>query len=242
MDYLLKANKLTKKYKETMAVSSVDISLKEGCIYGLIGKNGAGKTTILKLISGLIKPTSGDIIFGNDISPANNQYFYSKIGALIESPGLYGNMTAFDNIKAKSLCLGKRCSAKEIKNLLSLVGLENTGRKRAKNFSLGMKQRLGIALALVGDPELLVLDEPINGLDPQGIVEVRNLIHKLSSERNITIIISSHILDELAKIATDICIIHNGKVLLEMPKEEFIELSGNMPIDEYYIKVIQGGC
>lgn len=229
MEYLIKMEHVTKKYGTSIAVDSIDINIKKGSIYGIIGKNGAGKTTILKIIAGLIKCNTGRCDFNErDIT----------IGSLIEEPGLYYNLSAYDNLKAKCLCRG--CSCSEITDLLNLVGLSNAGNRKVKMFSLGMKQRLGIALALVGTPQLLILDEPINGLDPQGIIEIRNLLHKLNKEFNITIIISSHILDELSKTVTDYCIINNGHVLLEISKEELIEKSKNMTLEDFYLKVIEG--
>lgn len=232
MDKIIKTKELSKQYQDQKAIKEVNITIKKGCIYGLIGKNGAGKTTLLKMLSGLVRPTHGKIEYsGNKIT----------VGTLIESPGLYDGMTARDNIQLKSICMGSKLTKEEIEVLLKLVGLDNTGNKKVKKFSLGMKQRLGIAIALVGKPDLLILDEPINGLDPQGIVEIRNMIKKLSAETEITIVISSHILDELIKIATDVCIIHGGKVLLETEKEKFIEMSQGVPIDEYYIKITEEG-
>lgn len=234
MGVIIKTSGLTKQYKNQKAVNNVSITINKGSIYGLIGKNGAGKTTILKMFSGLARPTQGKIEYGEGRKDI-------KVGTLIESPGLYGGMTAYDNIQLKGICVGDKLSKPEIEKLLELVGLDNVGRKRVKNFSLGMKQRLGIALALVGNPDVLILDEPINGLDPQGIVEIRNMIKKLSKETEISVIISSHILDELIKIATDVCIIHNGEVLLETTKEKIMEMSQGVPIDEYYIKIIEEG-
>ena len=236
MSVLLKTQNLTKKYKEHEAVSDVSISVSQGKIYGLIGKNGAGKTTLLKLISGLIKPTSGKVMFNTDCCGDGE----CNIGTLIEAPGYYPNLTGFENLKAQSLCLGLHYTKQQIEDLLDLVGLLYAKNKKAKAYSLGMKQRLGIALSLIGNPDLLLLDEPINGLDPEGIIEIRNIVTKLNTERNMTIIISSHILDELAKIATDFCIIHSGKVILEKSKEAFMEDCGSLPIDEYYLRIIGG--
>lgn len=218
MEYLLSTNSLTKQYGKHKAVDSVSLHIKQGDIYGLIGRNGAGKTTILKMISGLASPTKGEIsIFGNTGAEAN--LFMSRIGVLIEQPGLYMNMSAAENLKVKCIALGVR-SKGYVENLLETVGLSDTGKKRVKSFSLGMKQRLGVALALVGDPDILILDEPINGLDPQGIVEMRGILSKLNKEKNITIIISSHILEELSKVATKYGIIHNGILLEEISRDE----------------------
>lgn len=220
MEYLLSTNGLTKRYGHKNAVDHVNLHIRQGAIYGLIGRNGAGKTTILRMIAGLASPTEGEIsLFGETGKKA--LYMTSRIGTLIEAPGLYPNMSAAENLKLKCLALGVRKKG-YIKELLDAVGLSGVGRKRVRNFSLGMKQRLGIALALVGDPDLLVLDEPINGLDPQGIVEIRETLSRLNRDRNITLMISSHILQELSKIATDYGIIHNGVLLQELTQEELL--------------------
>ncbi len=220
-ELLLSTKGLTKQYGRQKAVSRMDIHVKKGSIYGLIGRNGAGKTTFLKMVAGLASPTGGEInLFGY----TGNQLkrIRSRVGCLIESPGLYGNLSAYDNLKIKC----KFCGINKkgyIEEILKLVGLENTGKKKSKHFSLGMKQRLGIGLALIGEPDLLLLDEPINGLDPQGIVEIRDMIWRLKEERNMTIIISSHILEELAKISTDYGIIHEGQLLEEITQEELMK-------------------
>ena len=216
-ELILETKGLTKKFRKHKAVDNVDMHIEKGSIYGFIGRNGAGKTTFMKMISGLSNPTSGSITLlgktGSEIGSVR-----SKVACLIEAPGLYPNMTADENLTMKLLSAGKY-SKDKVKELLHLVGLSDTGKKKSKNFSLGMKQRLGIAMTLVTDPEFLVLDEPINGLDPQGIVEVRETIHKLNTERNITILISSHILDELSRIATHYGIINNGRMLEEISAE-----------------------
>lgn len=220
-ELLLQTRALTKQYGRHRAVDQVSMHIKKGAIYGFIGRNGAGKTTTLRMISGLASPTAGEIeLFGcrgRELSRIR-----SRVGCLIEGPGLYGSMSARDNLKMKSMLLGvyKRGYEEE---LLNIVGLGGVGKKPVKRYSLGMKQRLGIALALVGEPDLLVLDEPINGLDPQGIAEVRDTVLKLNRERNMTILISSHILEELSKIATDYGIIHNGTLLQELTNEELME-------------------
>lgn len=220
-EMLLQTRALTKQYGRHRAVDQVSMHIKKGAIYSFIGRNGAGKTTTLRMISGLASPTAGEIeLFGcrgRDLSRIR-----SRVGCLIEGPGLYGSMSARDNLKMKCMLLGvyKRGYEEE---LLDIVGLGGVGKKPVKRYSLGMKQRLGIALALVGEPDLLVLDEPINGLDPQGIAEVRDTVLKLNRERNMTILISSHILEELSKIATDYGIIHNGTLLQELTNEELME-------------------
>lgn len=220
MEYLLSTNSLTKQYGRHKAVNAVNLHIRQGDIYGLIGRNGAGKTTILKIISGLASATDGSFtLFGKTGRQAYE--YMSRIGTLIEAPGVYPNMSAAENLKLKYLAMGVR-NKESIGELLEIVGLQNTGRKKVKNFSLGMKQRLGIALALVGNPDLVILDEPINGLDPQGIAEVRETLSKLNKEKKITFIISSHILEELSKIATNYGIIHDGVLLREMTREELL--------------------
>ncbi len=219
-DYLLVTHDLTKIYKETTAADRVNLHIKKGSIYGLIGKNGAGKTTIMKMISGLATPTSGSFEY-TGFRGSENEAF-SRIGALIESPAIEPNLTAYDNIRIKCLAYGIG-DKKYIKDLIELVGLAGSGRKKAGKFSFGQKQRLGIALALVGDPDFLILDEPINGLDPQGIAEVRRMLEKLNEDRGITILISSHILEELSKLATDYAIIDNGRIVEESTNKELKE-------------------
>ena len=212
---------LTKTYGKKDAAKDVSIHVREGEIYGLIGRNGAGKTTVMRMISGLSKPTSGSYQLNGE-----NKF---GVGVLIESPGIYPNMSAAENLRLKCIAMG--CySKKYVDDLLLTVGLENAGKKKAGSFSLGMRQRLGIALALVGDPKMIVLDEPINGLDPQGIVEVRHTLEKLKEEKNITIMISSHILDELSKLADSYGIIHEGKLLDEFTTEELSSRCGQFVI------------
>lgn len=220
MKDLLSTNGLTKKFGRYKVVNAVNIHIRQGDIYGLIGRNGAGKTTILKMISGLVAPTEGDFSLFEKSGKAAYQYM-SRIGTLIEAPGIYPNMSAYENMKLKCIAMGVRKQG-VIEELLNTVGLGTVGKKKVKNFSLGMKQRLGIALALVGDPDLVILDEPINGLDPQGIAEVRETLFKLNKEKNITFIISSHILEELSKIATNYGIIHDGVLIKEMTREELL--------------------
>ena len=219
-EILLQTHALTKQYGHQKAVDNVDIHIKKGAIYGFIGRNGAGKTTCMRMICGLAKPTSGDIEMfgysGNDLTNVR-----SRVGCLIETPGLYPNLSAQENLKLKCKLFGinKKGYTEEI---LRKVGLSDVGKKKTKNFSLGMKQRLGIGLALVGEPDLLVLDEPINGLDPQGIAEVRETIQNLCNQQDMTVFISSHILEELSKLATDYGIINNGSLIQEITREELL--------------------
>ena len=219
MEYILETQKLTKVYGKKVAVRDADLHIREGQIYGLIGRNGAGKTTIMRMISGLAKPTSGSYsLFGK--TGMEMQKMLRHVGVLIEQPGLYPNLSAKENLKIKCIGMGVRPNG-YVEELLKTTGLENTDDKKgAGSYSLGMRQRLGIALALVGDPKILILDEPINGLDPQGIVEVRELLSRLRHERGITIMISSHILDELSKVADAYGVIHEGTLLDEFSAEE----------------------
>lgn len=220
-ELLLSTSALKKQFGRHKAVDQVSMHIKRGAIYGFIGRNGAGKTTTLRMIGGLASPTAGEIeMFG--CRGRELKQIRSRVGCLIEGPGLYGNMTARDNMKMKCLLLGVQKKG-YIEELLEVVGLKDVGKKHVKRYSLGMKQRLGIAMALIGEPDLLVLDEPINGLDPQGIAEVRETILRLNKERNMTILISSHILEELSKIATDYGIIHQGTLLQEITDEELRE-------------------
>lgn len=217
MNYILTTDNLTKKYGDKVAAGNINIHIREGEIYGLIGRNGAGKTTIMRMISGLSTPTQG--------SYQIHKTHTGGIGVLIESPGVYNNRSAFDNLKIK--CIAMNCYSKEyVDDLLKTVGLEDTGKKKVGSFSLGMRQRLGIALALAGDPKLIILDEPINGLDPQGIAEVRETLEKLRDEKGITIMISSHILEELGKLADSFGIINNGELIDEFTYDELVARCG----------------
>ncbi len=221
MEYLLTTNALTKSFGKHKAVNNVSIHIRQGGIYGLIGRNGAGKTTLLRMISGLCAADSGEIsLFG--YSGVQRLQVMHRMGVLIENAGYFPNISAAENLKLKCIAMGADYK-KSVPQLLEIVGLSDTGNKAVKKFSLGMKQRLGIAFALVGNPDLVILDEPINGLDPQGIVEVRDIIEKLNRERNITFIVSSHILEELSKIATDYGIIHNGRLIDEFSTEQLSE-------------------
>lgn len=221
MDYILKTTNLKKHYKNFVALNDLTMNVPKGSIYGFVGKNGAGKTTLIRMICGLQTPTFGDFeIYGVNYKDKNISNARKKMGAVVETPSIFLDLTAYENLKMQYDILGIK-DYSSINDLLFLVGLENTGKKVAKNFSLGMRQRLGIAVALCGNPEFLVLDEPINGLDPEGIVEIRNLIKKLNKEKNITILISSHILDELSRIATHYGFIADGKIIKEMSSEEF---------------------
>lgn len=219
METIVETQKLCKDFAGRLAVDHVDVSIRRGDIYGLIGKNGAGKTTFMRMVCGLAAPTGGSMtLFGSSELEAQRR----KMGCTIENPALYPAMSAEENLEVYRRLMGIDNSGR-IPALLDFVGLHHTGQKKARDFSLGMKQRLMIAIALLGDPELLVLDEPMNGLDPAGIKEVRDLLVKLNRERNLTIVISSHILEELSKIATRYGIIHNGKLVDEFSAKELDE-------------------
>lgn len=220
MEYVLQTQNLTKQYGHFKALNSFSMSIPKGAIYGLVGKNGAGKTTLIRCICGLQKPTSGEyILYGQNNSSSGITKVRRRMGAVVETPSIYLGMTAEENIKLQCMNLG--CPSYDgIGDLLHLVGLSDTGGKKAKNFSLGMKQRLGIAVALAGNPDFLVLDEPINGLDPQGIVEIRELILRLNQERQITVLISSHILSELSRLATHYGFVDQGELIKEISAED----------------------
>ena len=220
MEYVLTISALSKTYRKFEALKDLTIHIPKGAIYGFVGRNGAGKTTLIRVICGLQEPTSGEYtLYG--ISNKDRQISKSRhrMGAVVETPSIYLDMTAEDNLKQQALVLGLP-NYESIPEILKLVGLENTGKKKARNFSLGMKQRLGIAVALIGNPDFIVLDEPINGLDPQGIIEIRELILKLNREHGITVLISSHILGELSKLATHYGFIEKGHIVKEISADE----------------------
>ena len=220
MDYILTARSLGKRYRNFKALDDFSIHVPKGAIYGFVGKNGAGKTTFIRLICGLQEPTDGSyMIYGIENTDPGISRCRRRMGAVVETPSIYLDMTAEDNLKEQYRIIGLP-SFDSIPGLLRLVGLENTGKKKAKHFSLGMKQRLGIAIALAGNPDFLILDEPVNGLDPQGIIEVRELILKLNREKRITFLISSHILDELSRLATHYGFIDSGHMVKEMSAAE----------------------
>ena len=220
MEYILTAESLGKQYRHFKALDSFSIHVPKGSIYGFVGKNGAGKTTFIRLICGLQEPTSGSYtLYGAKNTDPSITKSRRRMGAVVETPSIYLDMTAEDNLKEQYRIIGLP-SFDDIPELLRLVGLENTGKKKAKNFSLGMKQRLGIAIALAGSPDFLILDEPVNGLDPQGIIEMRELILKLNQERQITFLISSHILDELSRLATHYGFIDSGHMVRELSARE----------------------
>ena len=218
MEYILRTFDLVKKYKSQYALNKVNINIKKGDIYGFVGENGSGKTTVIRVITGLIFPTSGSYeLFGVKSNDKRIYEVKQKLGAVVETPSIYNNLSAYDNLKMQCSLHGIKDDNKIIETL-SIVGLKDLykNKKHAGDFSLGMRQRLGIAMALINDPEFIILDEPMNGLDPQGIVEVRELILKLNKEYNITFLISSHILTELSLVATTDGIISKGKIIKEI--------------------------
>ena len=220
MEYVLTTQGLSKHYKDFKALDDLSMHVPKGAIYGFVGRNGAGKTTLIRLICGLQSPTAGTYaLYGVDSRDKGLPRVRRRMGAVVETPSIYLDLTARDNLREQLRVLGVP-SDDGIPQLLKLVGLEDTGNKKARNFSLGMKQRLGIAVALAGDPDFLVLDEPVNGLDPQGIIDIRELILKLNRERNITVLISSHILDELSKLATHYGFIDGGRMVKELSARE----------------------
>ena len=216
MEYVLQTKHLSKKYGKFNALDDLNMSVPKGSIYGFVGKNGAGKTTLIRMICGLQHPSSGSYsLYGIDNRNAKIAKSRRRMGAVVEVPAIYLDLTAEQNLMEQAILLGLPTFT-GIQEILSLVGLADAGTKKAKDFSLGMRQRLGIAIALVGDPDFLVLDEPINGLDPQGIIDMRELILKLNRERQITILISSHILDELSRLATHYGFIDRGHLIKEI--------------------------
>lgn len=219
-DLVLRTVNLTKKYDSKIAVNNLNLTIKKGDIYGFIGKNGAGKTTLMKMVVGLTLPTCGEIELFGEVNKLNEGR--KKVGSLIEEPGLYKNCTAFENMKRFAILYD--ASDDEINNLLKAVGLEFVKEKAVREFSLGMRQRLGIAIAMLGNPEFLVLDEPINGLDPEAIKDIRDTILRFNKERGVTFLIASHLLSELTKIATVYGVITNGVLVEEIRAEDLKEL------------------
>lgn len=221
MEYVLKTFNLTKLYKNKLVLNKVSMNIKRGDIYGFVGENGSGKTTVIRCVCGLVKPNGGSIeLFGTKDTDTKILAERKKMSAVVESPSIYLNMSAFDNLKMQSDIIGLN-SYDKIEEVLSVVGLLDLSKdkKKAGDFSLGMRQRLGIAMALLSEPEFMILDEPMNGVDPSGIVEIRELILKLNREKNMTFLISSHILTELSLVATTYGIISKGKLIKEVSAE-----------------------
>ena len=222
MAYVLRTFGLTRRYKGVPVVDGVNMNIRRGEIYGFVGRNGAGKTTVMRLVCGLIAKSGGAYeLFGKPDASSAVLAARRRTGAIIETPSVYPEMTAERNLTEQCLTLG--IGTENIAGLLDYVGLGSAGKKKARNFSLGMRQRLGIAMSLVGSPDFLILDEPVNGLDPQGIVEIRELLLRLNREKGITILISSHILGELSKLATCYGFIEKGKLLKEISAADLEE-------------------
>ena len=220
MEYVLTVDALSKQYRHFKALDGLSMHVLKGAVYGFVGRNGAGKTTLIRLICGLQEPSSGGyVLYGKADTEREICQSRRRMGAVVETPSLYQNMTAEDNLKVQYRILGLPFFS-GIQELLEMVGLQDTGKKKVKNFSLGMRQRLGIAIALAGNPDFLVLDEPVNGLDPQGIIEIRELILRLNREQQITVLISSHILDELSRLATHYGFIEKGHMVKEISAGE----------------------
>lgn len=250
MDNILKITNVSKKYDKKLVLDKVNMSINRGDIYGFVGENGSGKTTIIRLITGLIFPNEGEIeLFGVNSKSSDVLSVRKRVGAIVETPSIYKNMSAKENLLTQASLLNITDSSK-IDSVLEMVGLGYliNDKKHAGNFSLGMRQRLGIAMALIADPEFIILDEPMNGLDPQGIVEIRELIVKLNQEHNITFLISSHILTELSLIATKYGIISKGKMIKEITNEElknecrdylFIKSEDNDKLEEILINFVE---
>jgi ABC-2 type transport system ATP-binding protein len=225
---ILKTNQLSKYYRKTKALDAVNLTIYEGDIYGFIGKNGAGKTTLIRTITGVAEPSKGSFSLFGETDPKKVIRARSKIAAVVESPALHLNLSAYDNLKLQCVLLGIKEQDKAIKEVLEKVDLTSLlieRKKKAKNFSLGMRQRLGIAMALLNKPKFLLLDEPNNGLDPEGIRDMRNLLLKLNKEEGLTILVSSHMLTELSKLATRYGFIHHGKLLKEISSKELMKES-----------------
>ena len=222
MEAVVSINNISKKYGKSIVLDNVSFDIPKGSIFGLVGRNGAGKTTLMRIITGLAEPTSGTYSISGILSSDKKILSVRRrIGSIIESPAVFKNLSAYDNIKLQYINLGMT-SFDDIPELLELVELKDTGKKAAGKFSLGMRQRLGIAVALCGKPDILILDEPINGLDPQGIIQMREILLKICKERHTTILISSHILEELSKLATHYAFIDSGKILQTLSSDELM--------------------
>lgn len=252
MEMILETKNLEKRYRSVCAVDNVSLSIQRGDIFGFVGANGAGKTTFMRMVCGLVRPTGGEMKLFGASSEKELQQKRRKMGALIEHPAIYTNLSAYQNldIQRRYLDMDSGKDRKDVKKtlteLLDLVGLADVGDRKAGKFSLGMRQRLGIAIALVGQPEFLILDEPTIGLDPIGVMELRELVHRLNREREITILFSSHNLAELAQIATRYGFLHKGKLLEVVSAEEVGQICRDRGInlETYFVELLlkaQGG-
>lgn len=226
-DVFIDIKNLNRSFGNKEVLRNITLEIKKGKIYALVGNNGVGKTTLLKIMCGMLSPSWGTISVKKG----------AKIGCLIENPGLFNDMSAYENLKAKALCLGLKTTKESLNDLLDLVGLDYVLSRRVGKFSMGMKQRLGIALALLGDPDILIFDEPVNSLDPHGIVDFRNIVNDIFEKTGKPIIISSHNLDELEKVATDVIVMDRGVIIRNCTMEDFMKECGDTPIDEYFVKI-----
>ena len=239
MGSILKIENLKKEYNKKIILNNINLNVKEGRIYGFLGPNGAGKSTTIRIILGLIKEYNGDIKIFNCNLSKNRIEILERIGALVESPEYYEHLSAYDNLKVWAIM--KNVALSIIDEVLNIVNLYNNKDKKVKNFSLGMKQRLGIAQALINNPDFLILDEPTNGLDPMGIREIRNLIVSLSKKHNKTILISSHLLSEVERMVDDVGIINNGNLLYEGALDKLKEKYNSLTtLEEIFIKLVEG--
>ena len=235
MENIIEFKNVNKYYGKHQVIHNVSFSIKEHSICGFIGPNGAGKTTIIKLLLDIINPNSGEITMNG--KPGCE---HDLLGAIVGGPSYYGNLSASKNMEIVYCMKNISPKKEEIKELLELVGLGEVGNKKVRHFSLGMKQRLCIALSLIGNPKLLIWDEPINGLDPEGIIEIRNIIKNIHKERKVTFLISSHILSELDKIAEEIILINHGQIMYNGSFEHFLNEYRSESLEESYIKCING--
>ena len=238
-EYILQVDDLCKKYSSAVALDHVSLSVPTGSIYGLIGENGAGKTTLFRILAGLSYQTSGVIVLAGAKTEVDIIKQRRNIGFMIETPAFYPHLSVLENLYLVQMQYSGKKDAESAKKTLELTGLLEQGRKKAKHLSLGMKQRLALTTALLHNPEMLILDEPVNGLDPMGIVEFRKLILKLNTDRHITIMISSHILNELEQVATHYGFLHNGRVLKEISASDIPQSAGSL--ERYYEKILEDG-
>lgn len=230
MKELIILKNIVKSFKRQTVLDNISISVCKGEIFGIVGNNGAGKTTLLKIMRGLLAPNGGEISYCDGV----------RIGSLISSPKLYGDMTAFENLKAFSIGQGDKFSREELVSVLENVGLTDTPKKLVSRFSTGMKQRLGLAFALLGNPDVLLLDEPFNGLDVDGIIDLRNFLSNLHEKYGTTMVISSHNLDELSKIITHLCVIKNGKLLVDSSVSDIFKKYNDKSLEDIYVILNQG--
>lgn len=233
MENIIEFKNVCKKFNKTDVIKNVSFKIKKGSVCGFVGPNGAGKTTIIKLLLGIIPKDKGEINFN-----AEEKISVNEIGSIVGGPSYYANLDAYKNIQLVAYMKDIEIKKEEILELIDLVGLKNAGKKKVKNYSLGMKQRLSIAMSLVGNPKVLIWDEPINGLDPEGIIEVRQLIEKIHRDNNITFLISSHILNELDKVIDDIILINAGEIMYSGSLDNFLQKYQCDTLEESYITCI----